>query len=323
MGKVTQLRFGKKDPTRSVTLRKAFQRDIRRGYKRLTGAIKYLVSTKLALTTNAIFRFEDNPGKLKRFREWLRQQMDSTLAGDALLEEYVRRAYTKGASRAFNDATRQVFSTLSGGESSVVGAHFLVDLFNQVRTLQSVKLLASRTFSELDGVNQRMSAALSRILADGLVHNHSTTEIAERMIKEVGIASNRAQSIARNEVVRAHAEGQLDAMERMGITHVGAAVEWDTTGDEKVCKLCKPLDGIVLTVKEARGMLPRHPGCRCAWIPAVLPYVTAGKKKNSYRRGQKTQKREIQRAISRSQKQGHDATTWHPNTEIQDRSRKT
>ena len=23
-----------------------------------------------------------------------------------------------------------------------------------------------------------------------------------------------------------------------------------------------------MTVKEARGLIPRHPNCRCAWIPA-------------------------------------------------------
>jgi len=34
------------------------------------------------------------------------------------------------------------------------------------------------------------------------------------------------------------------------------------------CELCAPLEGIVLKVSEARGMLPRHPNCRCCFIPA-------------------------------------------------------
>jgi hypothetical protein len=28
------------------------------------------------------------------------------------------------------------------------------------------------------------------------------------------------------------------------------------------------MEGVVLTIKEARGMIPRHVNCRCAWIPA-------------------------------------------------------
>jgi len=44
--------------------------------------------------------------------------------------------------------------------------------------------------------------------------------------------------------------------------------EWATADDDRVCKLCAPLDGVVLKVGEARGLLPRHPNCRCCWTPA-------------------------------------------------------
>ena len=55
------------------------------------------------------------------------------------------------------------------------------------------------------------------------------------------------------------------------------AVEWSTTGDERVCPKCKPLGGMVLKIKEAKGMLPRHPNCRCAWIPANVGETNQGK----------------------------------------------
>jgi SPP1 gp7 family putative phage head morphogenesis protein len=40
-------------------------------------------------------------------------------------------------------------------------------------------------------------------------------------------------------------------------------VRWFTARDEKVCKLCGPLDGKLFLRAEALLMLPVHPNCRC------------------------------------------------------------
>ena len=63
-------------------------------------------------------------------------------------------------------------------------------------------------------------------------------------------------------------------MKQLGVTKVGVMVEWsyttlpDGTPEENVCPLCQELGGIVLSIDEASGWLPRHPNCRCAWLPA-------------------------------------------------------
>jgi len=98
-------------------------------------------------------------------------------------------------------------------------------------------------------------------------------------------------AVARTEIIRTHAEGQLDAFERLGVTEVGVMAEWITADDERVCPLCKSLDGVVLKVKEARGLLPRHTNCRCAWTPANV-----GEDESK----QKRSKSAIQKAIDAS-----------------------
>jgi hypothetical protein len=51
------------------------------------------------------------------------------------------------------------------------------------------------------------------------------------------------------------------------VEEVGVAVEWSVTKtpdgqiEQEVCKMCRPLQGVVLKLAEARGMLPRHPSC--------------------------------------------------------------
>lgn len=44
-------------------------------------------------------------------------------------------------------------------------------------------------------------------------------------------------------------------------------MEFATAGDDRVCPECFELESQVFTVEEARGIIPVHPGCRCAWIP--------------------------------------------------------
>jgi len=84
---------------------------------------------------------------------------------------------------------------------------------------------------------------------------------------------------------RVHTRGRKDDDE------LGFAVEWSTAGDEGVCPLCRPLEGIVLTEDEAQGMIPRHEFCRCCWTPANV-----GEDKSKQKRSQKS----IQEAIDKS-----------------------
>lgn len=223
------------------------------------------------VTVNAEeWKFETNSRKVERFRAWLRDKMDSTLRGDALIHEYIERAHTKGVTRAHDDSVKAgaepILPMGMTDRPSYLGgvkAEFTRRTSQHRETIEKVKLLAGRTFSELEGVNQVMASRMSRSLADGLVKGKSAAEIAADLTHEVDIGAARASVIARTELARAHAEGQLNAMQAMGVTHVGAAVEW-TTGDSP-CEMCEPLDGVVMSIQEARGLLPRHPQCLCSW----------------------------------------------------------
>lgn len=70
--------------------------------------------------------------------------------------------------------------------------------------------------------------------------------------------------------------------------------------------MCVPLEGTVLKIDEAQGMLPRHPNCRCAWIPANV-----GEDEEDQKRGQK----EVKAALSDSEEEGGN-DSWGPNTPI-------
>jgi SPP1 gp7 family putative phage head morphogenesis protein len=222
-----------------------------------------------------VWRFLSDDRKVSSFRAWLRQQIDAGIleVGTEFQQRpwmaiYIESAYCKGAIRAYTDLRAEQLATeetiFQGGREE-----FIRQAFSQGEALSKIELLYNRAFRELEGVTAAMDQQMSRILAEGLTQGHGIRRIARDLRDNVSkITNTRALLISRTEIVRAHSEGQLDTFERLGVEKVGVVAEWSTAGDEKVCAMCEPLDGTIMTIKEARGLIPRHPNCRCAWIPA-------------------------------------------------------
>jgi len=134
-----------------------------------------------------------------------------------------------------------------------------------------------RSYMDLKGVTEAMATSMHRTLMDGLIQGRGPRDVARELNRSVdGIGKVRARTIARTETIRAHAEGQLDALKNLGVEEVGVMVEWSTAGDDRVCPLCADMEAVVLKIDEARMLIPRHPNCRCAWIPANVGEPTKG-----------------------------------------------
>lgn len=80
----------------------------------------------------------------------------------------------------------------------------------------------------------------------------------------------RNYMIARSETVRLASEGTLDNYKANDIE----MCEWmaDYTS-ERTCDDCIAMNAKVMSVDEARGQLPLHPGCRCSFLPVIASEV--------------------------------------------------
>ena len=221
------------------------------------------------LALNTRWKFSSDPSKVKAFKEWLKQQVKAEVTSqteEQLWQAYVDEGYRKGAGRAFDDA-RKVERAAKGSAQEELDFYrgsreeFLRSSFANAVDTDRVRLLAGRSFDELDDISSTMSNRIVRHLTDGLVQGQSPRDIARTINDDIDVGQNRAIVIARTEIIRAHAEGQLTALDKLGVQEVGVMVEWSTAGDDRVCELCAPLEGTVLRIEEARGMLPRHPNC--------------------------------------------------------------
>jgi SPP1 gp7 family putative phage head morphogenesis protein len=221
--------------------------------------------------------FGTSDEKLRLFKLWLKRKLAQYLTKEEIgkteqqwWERYIRDSYMKGAGRMWTDTKHKAAKWGPGEGQFYRGTKedFLRSSFGRPVAVAKVKLLAERTYTDIVGVTEQLGTKLSRALADGLIQGKNPRAIADESLDFLDAYENQAETVARTEIIRSHAEGQLDALEEMGIDEVGVMVEWSTAGDGRVCELCEPLEGVVLKIEEARGLIPRHPNCRCAHIPA-------------------------------------------------------
>lgn len=220
------------------------------------------------------YAFPSDPaGKAAAFMEWLREAVEEELLGitqgdarkvvarEAWQDIYIRAAYGKGLAAA--DATLKRMG-LEVPDMSLSG------VFTLPVHADALALLFARNFEELKGVSETMAAQISRALAEGLAQGKGPREIGTRMGDLIdGLTRTRGELIARTEVIRAWNESALNRYQEFGIPGVTAQVEFATAGDDRVCATCARLNGKMYTLEEARGVIPVHPNCRCAWLPVI------------------------------------------------------
>lgn len=309
------------DPTRTGAIRRRFAADVRRRFSQLRRDLFQLIVQEDAFglkkqnqvpTVNTRWRPLTDEDKLAEFDRWLEQKTNEGVLqqtqGEAWTVQYTEDAYKKGQGRGFDDTKPNIdFSDLGQGVQATTKAQFLQASLGAPISVERVRALAARTFGELKGLTGTMRQQLGRELADGLIRGLSPQQIARNIRDRMDKLEKRALTIARTEVVRAHAEGQLDAMERLGVDKVGVMVEWDTAGDDLVCPLCSAMSGEILTIQQARMLIPRHPNCRCAWIP----YIEEGKRRRSPKKAiDESIRREIPKRTRRSLRQQKKLTPW-------------
>jgi len=274
------------DPSRTAGLRRRFVGQMNKRFQKVNREIReFLVKddafgltapdSPLIIQQQVPYRqyqFLTNPQKTAAFRKWLQDRINAGILsvdvkGKPWTAEYIDSAYRKGMTRAFIDTLPPA---KAGSYDFFMGSkkEFLRQAFMQPEMLSKIELLSTRAFENLKDITTSMSAQLNRILSDGLSHGHSPEKISRAMAKQIGkLSRTRARVLARTEIINAHAEGQLDGFEKLGIKKTQLRAEWSTAGDDIVCPQCGAMEGETFSIDKARGLIPLHPNCRCAWIP--------------------------------------------------------
>jgi len=271
---------------------KQFQKDLNFTFKGKDGRARLRIEMaksveNVLLNAGERFQFLTSPEQVNSFREFLKKLLQQYIvdenvnAEDQWFQQYVEEGYRKGAGRAWDDTRPSVKKWMNSDEANKkldfydgTRADFLRSSFARPVSVEKVKLLAGRSFTDLKGISDQMNAKLIRGLTDGLVQGKNSKQMYKDLAREVGISESRAEAIAQTELTRAHASGQLQSFRDLGVTRLGVMAEWKTADDDRVCDECDAMNGTVMTVDEAEGMIPRHPNCFVS--PRVKIYTADG-----------------------------------------------
>lgn len=262
------------DPTRTVMLRREFERELLQRLREVAAAAVDRIEGQNVFRINVrnAFEFATTGSKVDDFMTWLRSMVDRDVleikvgaplksSRDAWTSVYIKSAYQKGIARAA--------SQMRKGGVRVSDRWVNAALLRPVHA-DRAGIAYTRTFTTLKGITAAMDTKISQSLALGLAEGRSPKQIA-RMISDniESIGVTRARVLARTEVINAHAEATLNSFEEANIEGVEIESEFTTAQDNKVCPKCSELEGKKYTLQEARGVIPVHPNCRCAWLPVV------------------------------------------------------
>lgn len=309
------------DPTRTLTLRRAFIAQMNKRFRLLKGQINaavirddvFKLKTPNLRTVPLIqahpvtepFPFNTTTGKVDSFMAWLKTreregilELVSPPSGFNLAtgqqnvpwtNQFIQSSYQQGISRGRAELRAQGFN-IPESIDDALGTRPIDILFNQPQHLDRAAALFTRTFNDLTGITNAMDTQISRVLTQGLLEGRSPEWIAREINRTVdGLGLNRARTLARTEIIRAHHLANIQEYRNAGALGVEVRAEWATAGDFRVCQRCKDMsrtkDGtpIIYTLDEIEGLIPLHPNCRCFAIPIVAEDITGTQRGRSGR----------------------------------------
>jgi len=143
----------------------------------------------------------------------------------------------------------------------------------------ALDFLSNYQLQLLGKLSDDLVAGIKGAVQVGIAQGEGPAKIARRIggivkdpdeFRQVGktvfkTVQQRAELIARSEVMRAYNQGALKFEAQVGIKRV----RWLTAGDERTCPDCGPLDGKETSLVDLPSQ-PLHPACRCTHVPADI-----------------------------------------------------
>lgn len=255
-----------RDPTRTTTIRRQYARKLRGRFDSINTRIREDVREQdklgfeqLAEPMPDLSRFSEGRTE-ELFSAWLDQQLDEGVMGavGTNRNQYIQRAYDSGL--------RSANASLNRSNVDVATSE-IARLRNQPVHRDRLELLFTRDREALDGITSAVSKESSRVLGDSLMEEASAGVAANKLTDRIDtVGKTRATTHARSHVVKTHNEATLTRYQQ--VLGDGGEVEVEaeilTANDSRVCDICEPKHGEVMTVKEARSdPPPYHPECRC------------------------------------------------------------
>jgi len=279
------------DPTGTLTKRKKFDSQIRKRYRSVKGDVNRAGAENRFGFNDTEFRNQFSPfaspeRKNASYESWLEERLRVNVEGvlqESWTDEYVDYAYKKGMSDAFDEYAR----FKEDDEEPLNKAIIIAAGLDGALSLSGQRLLKEKLSSGLQRINKDVSTRNHAETSDLILQGSSSRQIATNTNKIIDTVGINRGTLLTTEIVRAYTYGTLFMFGLLGVENVQVMAEWKTAGDSRVCDKCYPMEGQVFTLQEAKGLIPRHPLCRCRFVlsdPTKTPRNYKAKSRNAMKK---------------------------------------
>lgn len=185
----------------------------------------------------------------------------------------------------FNEINRKIAGLLEKAKEFLLNSFFKGSIrvqdkdgnavsFGEVKDKSAIDILINQQTAYYKNLTEEQSKRVNQIIAKGLRQGKSYAEVAaEIKLRIKRLTFQRADNIARSEIVKSHSLGQMQTMKETGIKFYN----YITSDDNKVSEICKHNQGpkgrekkyLVDLAGTPENPLPvtnSHPRCRCCTV---------------------------------------------------------
>lgn len=138
--------------------------------------------------------------------------------------------------------------------------------------------ISGQNFSSRIWSNQQQLASdIQREIEDCIRNGTRPDEIIRRIRDKYSVTTYQAKRLVHTELARTVNLAQMDIYKNSGVVK---KVMWTATLEGNTCSDCADLDGKKFDIDSAPS-LPRHPSCRCCYVPIVEGYEPSQRADNT------------------------------------------
>ena len=289
-----------KNPTKTMSIEKAWLRDIRRRWAAYSKAVISELRNPSTLAINRDgFEFDFTASQIRVYMSFVERQIRELLLGTGEAPNWQAQYQAQSYQRAL-DLTRaqlisQGASIIRTQEEIALGAALqpmsatpslaIGPITSQPIHQDALQFLFTRSYESLNGWTDALARETRQILIDGVEQGQGIREVTRNLTSRIDVSRSRAELIARTETIQASQRGATNEAKRLE-EELGEVVQmrWITSRDDRVRHLHASWHGTLATPEDNFKRIQISPwNCRCAQIATLEDSITP-KKQDKFRK---------------------------------------